>query len=177
VRITHLVVATALALAAPVMLTTPALAADTSTTFTVAPGALTIAVPGTANLATAPHARTTAQLGTVTVTDQRAVLAATWKATVSFTGVTTGGRTAAKTVADCGISYWSGMATATTGTGVATPGQATSANAVALGASATAFSWTAQYGSNAVAWNPMLTVTKAATGDSGCAGTVTHSVA
>ena len=58
-------------------------------------------------------------------------LDAMWITTVSSTDFTTGAATTPETVTKSNVSYWSGPATATTGQGTFTPGQATAANAVA----------------------------------------------
>jgi len=173
-------VAVALAVIATTVGPAPAaLAADTTTTFGITGGGLGVAVPAAANLGSAaPGDSATAQLGAVTVTDDRAALTAAWTATVSATAFTTGGATPAETIANSALSYWSGPATATTGTGTGTPGQATAGNAVVLTTGRTAFTWTAGSGNNSSAWNPTLIVAVPATAVAGTySGTVTHSVA
>src|SRR4051812_19281972 len=103
----------------------PANAGDTTTTFVVSGGALTVSVPASAALGSvAPGASLSAQLGSVSVTDLRALLTAAWTASVSSTAFTTGGGTTAETVPLSAVSYWSGAATATSGVGTFTPGQA-----------------------------------------------------
>jgi hypothetical protein len=156
-----------------------ALAADTPTTFGITAGGLGVAVPASANLGSAaPGASATSQLGVVTVTDDRAALTAAWTATVTSTSFTTGGATPAETIANSALSYWSGPATATTGTGTPAPGQATSGDAVVLSTGRTAFSWSAGNGNNSATWNPTLIVAVPATAVAGTySGTVTHSVA
>ena len=158
----------------------PARAADTTTTFALAAGALSISAPASSNLGTGSTGAGTlsSQLGAVTVTDARGALLGTWTATVSSTDFTTGGATADETIAKGQVTYWSGAATATSGTAVFTPGQATSANAQALSVARTAFSATAIVGNNSASWNPTLTVNVPATAVTGTyTGTITHSVA
>ena len=172
-----LLLATTLALAA---LALPAAADTTTTTFTLSGGALSISVPASKNLGSAATGASTlsSQLGTVTVTDERGALAGSWTATVASTDFTTGGATTDETVAKSSVTYWSGAATSTSGTAVRVPGQATSANAQALGSSRTAFSATGVIGNNTTAWNPTLTVNIPSAAVAGTySGTVTHSVA
>ncbi|GAA0357572.1 hypothetical protein NE235_33485 [Actinoallomurus spadix] len=153
----------------------------TTVTFSVtAPGTLTINVPGgPVNLGgNAPGNQVTGQLGAVTVADQRAALAATWTATVSATNFTTGGNDPAEIVPASDVAYWSGPATATTGTGTFVPGQADAAAAVTLDQSRTAFSKTTGSGDNSATWNPTLVITIPAQAVAGTyTGTVNHQVA
>jgi hypothetical protein len=158
----------------------PARAADTTTTFTLAAGSLSISAPASKDLGTGSTGAGTlsAQLGAVTVTDTRGALLGTWTASVSSTDFTTGGATANETVAKGQVTYWSGTATASSGTAVFTPGQATSGNAQALSASRTAYSAAAIVGNNSATWNPTLTVNVPAAAVAGTySGTITHSVA
>jgi hypothetical protein len=153
---------------------------STTTTFIVSGGALSITVPaGPVALGTAaPGGTITSQLGGVQVTDLRALLIASWGATVTSTSFTTGGGTPAETVPNTAVSYWSGLATATTGTATFTPGEATSTNAQALGTSQPAYSESAGVGDNSASWNPTLVVSVPAQAVAGTyTGTVTHSVA
>lgn len=153
---------------------------DTTTTFVVSGGALSITVPAsTVTLGTAaPGGTITSQLGAVQVTDLRALLTAAWGATVTSTSFTTGGGTPAETVPNTAVAYWSGIATATTGTATFTPGEAAANNAVALGASQPAYSASAGVGDNSATWNPTLIVSVPAQAVAGTySGTVTHSVA
>ena len=163
---------------------TPAFAAqtgNTTVTFAITAGSLNITVPATANIGSgAPGATFSGQLGAVQVTDQRGLLVATWATTVTSTAFTTGAASAAETIPVSAVKYWSGAATATTGIGVFTPGQATSAAAVTLTTTAgpTAFTLTAGVGNNSATWNPTLVVTAPAAAVAGTyTGTVTHSVA
>jgi hypothetical protein len=153
---------------------------NTATTFSVTGGTLAITVPtSTVNLGSAsPGAQITAQLGTVQVTDARALLTAAWTSSVTSTSFTTGGGTGPETIANSSASYWSGPTTTTTGSGTFTPGQANSAAAVTLAASRTAFTLTAGAGDNSASWNPTLSISVPAAAVVGTyTGTVTHSVA
>ncbi|WP_459648458.1 hypothetical protein [Kitasatospora sp. Ki12] len=148
-------------------------------TFTVTVGAISITVPSSAGLpAGVPGGTINGQLGAVTVTDSRALLNASWTSTVSSTDYTTGAGTGAETITKNNVSYWSGPATATTGNGTFTPGQATFAQKQPLTVAITAFSMTSGNGNNSATWNPTLVVAVPSSAVGGLyAGTVTHSVA
>ena len=141
---------------------------------------LAITVPSSANLGSVPTGTLTrsAQLGTVTVTDDRA-LAVTWTATASSTDLVTGAGTAAETIAKASISYWSGPATASTGLAVRTPGQLTFAQAVTLAVPRTAFSALGTIlVANSTSWNPTIVITIPPAAVAGTyTATITHSVA
>jgi hypothetical protein len=178
----RIITATVVALAAgalSVVGAAPALASDTTVVVTVNAGALSISTPVSSNLGSGQSGDTiSGALGTVTVTDDRALLSAEWTATVSSTDFTTGGGTPAETIGNSNVKYWSGAATATTGTGTFTPGQATSGDEVGLGSSRTAFTETAGVGNNSASWNPTIDVDTPAAAVAGTyTGTVTHSVA
>jgi hypothetical protein len=158
----------------------PAHAADTTTTFSLAGGSLSISAPASRDLGSGSTGGGTvsAQLGTVTVTDNRGALVGTWTASVSSTDFTTGGASANETIAKGQVTYWSGTATASSGVAVFAPGQASAANAQALSVSRTAFSATAIVGNNSASWNPTVTVNVPAAAVAGdYTGTITHSVA
>lgn len=170
------------AVAAAAAVATPATAAtsgSTTTTFVVSGTGLSITVPATAALGTGtPGGTVSGALGAVTVTDGRGLLVASWTASVTSTAFTTGGGTTAETVPNTDVSYWSGLATATTGVGVFTPGQATALLAQALSTSRTAYTLTAGVGNNTATWNPTIVVAVPAAAVVGTyTGTVTHSVA
>jgi hypothetical protein len=157
-------------------------AGDTDTTFTLsAAGGLEISAPTDTELSagTATNAGTlTAQLGAVSVSDQRGSLLGAWTASVTSTDFTTGDATANETIAKANVSYWSGAATASSGVAVFAPGQLLAANKVALSASRTAFAATAAVGNNTATWNPTIVVTIPSTAVVGeYAGTITHSLA
>jgi hypothetical protein len=162
-------------------LAAPASAApgDTIVTLTVVgTGGLTITGPASASLGTGSVGTTVSgQLGPVTALDQRASLTPNWTASVVSTDFTTGGATAGETIPSSNVSYWSGPATATSGTGVFTPGQPTAGDADIINTPTTAFSHASGTGSNFATWNPTVEVVipgDAVGGD--YTGVVTHSV-
>ena len=140
-------------------------------------GALSISVPASATLPpTAPGSTSTAQLGTVTVTDSRALTSASWTATVTATAFASG--TGGTPIAVANVSYWSGPATSTSGSGTFTPGQVDAAHAQVLTSPVTAFSLTGGGGVNSASWNPTLVVSvPLATVSGSYTATITHSVA
>lgn len=173
-----LLLAPGMALAA---LVTPADAAtqgDTTTVFTTTAGSLSITVPASASIGSGPAGSSlSAQLGAVQVVDNRALLTGSWTTTVSSTAFVTGGSTAAETVSNGSVSYWSGPATASSGVGSRTPGQLTAANAQDLSASRTAFSKVTGAGNNSTTWNPTLIIAVPSAAVAGTyTGTITHSV-
>ena len=164
------------------MFTAPAAhAEDTTTTFVLsAAGNLSISVPASKELSagTATNAGTlSAQLGAVSVSDQRGALVANWTASVTSSDFTTGAGTAAEKIVKANVAYASGAATATAGTGVFTPGQLTTAVALPLSSSQTAFA-AAAVGNNSATWNPTVIVTIPSSAVVGTySGTITHSAA
>ncbi|GAB2756978.1 hypothetical protein GCM10027072_63950 [Streptomyces bullii] len=152
---------------------------DTTVTFTVATSNLTIEVPASRNLGSgAPGATIGGQLGTVTVNDMRAAANATWRATVVASQFDTGGDQETEVILPNLVNYWSGPATATTGTGTFVPGQPARTNRVSLEQPRTAFSKTTGSGNNSASWNPTLEITIPPDAIGGLySGTVTHSVA
>lgn len=97
---------------------------------------------------------------------------------MSSTDFTTGLATANETIAKVNADYWSGAATATTGTGTFTPGQLLAANEVTLAATRTAFSAAVVVGNNTAAWNPTVNVNIPSASVAGdYTGTITHSIA
>lgn len=142
--------------------------------------ALSITTPPTASLGSKATGAGTlgVQLGTVTVTVTG--LIGVWTATVSSTDCTTGGATANETISHSVLSYWSGPATASTGSiSLSTPGQATAAQAQSLSTSRTAFSATViSLLVGTLSWRPTLSLAvpaQAVAGTYTC--TLTHSVA
>ncbi|MEU8113671.1 hypothetical protein [Micromonospora sp. NPDC048947] len=183
-RTAKIVLAGAAAAAMVGFLAAPAAAAPTDTTdttFEVLAGTLDIVAPATADLGDgAPGGTITGQLGTVTVTDSRGAADASWVASVTATVFQTGGGSPPETVLPSEIDYWSGPATATTGDGTFTPGQATAGDAAALDSVTplTAFTHSGGTGGNTAAWNPTLVVNVPLDSIAGVyTGTVTHSVA
>jgi Putative Ig domain/IPT/TIG domain len=155
------------------------LTATKATSITIASGALAITVPASTTLpGAAPGGTTSAALGTVTVTDTRGIAGASWTATVTGTTFVTGGGTTPETIPLAQVSYWSGPATATTGTGTFAPGQASAAAAVDLTTPRTAFSLTSGASITSASWNPTLSVSVPAAAVAGTyTATITHSVA
>ncbi|MEU4234539.1 hypothetical protein AB0F17_60565 [Nonomuraea sp. NPDC026600] len=152
----------------------PALADDTTVTFTITGGTLTINAPASSNLGSVVSgtASVSGQMGAVTVTDDRGGLSSTWSATVTSTDFTTGGATAPETIPNINVSYSPGAATNTTGTGTFTPGPGGIVNVPRV-----AFTGADLVGDNTATWNPTLTVTIPAGKVAGVyTGTVTHSV-
>lgn len=148
--------------------------AGTPSSFLLTSGSLTISQPASASIGSAAVGSTslTGKLGTVTVTDGRGLLTASWTATVTATNFTTGGGSTYETVTSANISYSAGVATSITGVGTFTPGTLAS-----LASSGTAGIW-AGAGSNSVSWNPSITFTLSASQIAGTySGTITHSVA
>lgn len=161
-----------------ITLAQPALADATTTTFTVAAGSIGESSPANAALGPAVAGESTsAPLGTVTVTDTRAALDASWTETVVATAFTTGGATPAETLPATAVSYWSGPATATTGAGTFTPGQEDAGDAQTLDTERDAFSHTGS-GSNSASFAPTLILAVPPAAVAGTyTGTVTHSLA
>jgi hypothetical protein len=147
---------------------------DTTTTFTVTSGALTITAPNTADVGSgAPGTTISGALGAVTVNDNRALLTATWTASASATDFTTGTATADETIPATDVSYAVG---AITNTGTITPTGAdlapmtNAAQPVVAGA--------AGVGDNSATWDPTISVAVPASAVGGLyTGTITHSVA
>ena len=162
-----IVVATAATLVVGAAL--PAFAADTSTTFALTGGSLTLSVASTATLtdqASVEAANTiTGNLGVVTVTDARGGTA-DWTASAASTTFTGAGLS----VSD-GVAYTNGVVTES-GTNTVAPVIAQSITAEAPVASATAVS-----GNNTASWSPTLDVSMPAGALAGdYAGTVTTSL-
>ncbi|WP_240197541.1 hypothetical protein [Nonomuraea lactucae] len=159
----------------------PSTTCETTVTFAVTSGdGLQVTVPdGPVSLGSAePGDQISGPLGGITVSDERAALGATWTATVSGTDFTTGGGTPAETVPDGDIGYWSGPATATTGTGTFVPGQPNASDAEWLNHPYTAFRKTSGSGYNSATWNPTIVVDVPAEAVEGTyTGTISHSVA
>ncbi|MCH7232035.1 hypothetical protein L0U85_14390 [Glycomyces sp. L485] len=155
-----------------------AAASHTSLTVTVQSGSLAISVPEAADLGIVDPATTASgQIGSVTVTDERAQLTASWTASVSADAFTTGGASPEETIPTSDVRYWSGLATATSGVGVFTPAQPLPANAVTLSTDRTAFTLTAGVGNNSASWNPTVLVDVPADAVAGVyTGAVTHTV-
>ncbi len=129
---------------------------DPSTTvnFTVTNGALQMTAPASVNLGgAAPGGTISGLLGTVTVTDNRALLSASWTASASATSWTTGTGSPAETIPAGDVTYDPGT--------IASSGTITTSEApITLSAAAqTIVSGTAGIGDNVASWDPTLTVT------------------
>ena len=142
--------------------------------------AVAITAPTSKNLGSAStgSSQLSAQLGVVTVTAS-GLIAPSFTASVSATVFKTGGGSASETIAKSSIRYWSGPATATVGlSGSGTPGQLTSADAVDLTVTRTAFSGKGLALSISASWNPTLIINIPPSAVAGVySGTITHSVA
>jgi hypothetical protein len=152
---------------------------NTALTFQVTSGELSISVPASADLGPGSTTPTgdanpiVGSLGTVTVTDNRAALAANWTTSASETDFTSGAHTIPATDA----SYTPGdfTVTATNNPGPA----AASTPPIGLSNAATPVVTTSTVdGSSIVSWDPTITITLPDDAPVGnYAGTLTHSVA
>ncbi len=169
-----------LAVTALVGIAGPASAAttgNTTTTFAITGGALSVTVPTSTALATGTVSSgsltASGQLGSVAVADNRGALINAWTTNVSSTTFVTGTSTANETVDKTNIAYSSGTATSTSGLGTFVPGTLAS-----MATTGTAAAWTGASGNNSATWNPTLTFTLLPSQVAGTyTGTVTHSVA
>jgi hypothetical protein len=145
---------------------------NTTVTFTVTVGALSMTAPATADLGSgAPDTTITGALGTVAVTDDRALLGATWTATASATDWTTGGGTAAETIPATDVGYAPGAITTTPATGLAT------GTAITLAGTPAPVVTLATNGDNTAAWDPAIAVAVPVTATGGVyTSTLTQSV-
>jgi hypothetical protein len=151
---------------------------DTTVTFAVTTGALTMTAPTSANLgAGAPGTTISGLLGSITVTDDRALLTAAWTVAASETDwlLVGGGNTSAETIPAADATYDPGDIT-TTGTITAA---AASTPPIALANGATpVVAGTAGVGDNTATWNPTIAVAVPAGAVGGdYSGTLTQSVA
>jgi hypothetical protein len=145
---------------------------NTTVTFTVTTGALAMTAPASSDLGTgAPGTTISHALGTVTVTDDRALLSAAWNATASSTAFTTGAAGANETIPASDVGYSPGSIT-TTGTITATGTTVTLS-----GTAQTVVAGTAGVGDNTASWDPTLAVSVPAASVGGdYTGTLTESV-
>jgi hypothetical protein len=126
--------------------------ADTTVTFAVTSGALTITAPTSANLGSgAPGTDISGEVGTTTVTDDRALLSASWNATASATDFTTG-PTTPEIIPATDVDYAPGTITPHGGI-TATPHDITLDHEPQL-----VVAGTAGVGNNTASWDPTLTV-------------------
>lgn len=145
---------------------------DTTVTFSVTTGALSMSAPVSASLGSgAPGTTINGSMGAVAVTDDRALLTASWTATASSTAWTTGGATPSETIPATDVGYNPGSIT-TTGTITATGTPITLASTPAP-----VVAGTSGVGNNTATWNPAIAVTVPAAAVGGTyTGTVTQSV-
>jgi hypothetical protein len=146
--------------------------ADTTVTFAVTTGALTITAPTAADLGSgAPGTDISGEIGTVLVTDDRALLSAAWTATASATDFANSTTAAAETIPATDVDYAPGTITTTGGITAA-------ASDITLDHEPqTVVTGTAGVGNNTASWDPTLTVhvpPQAVTGT--YTGTLTQSV-
>ena len=152
---------------------------NTTATFTISGGALSITVPAsTVNLGTVAAGSLTAsgQLGDTSVSDQRGGIAETWTLTASSTSFTTGGATASETVTNSNVGYLAGASTSVTPAlaGAFTPVP----TSVSLGSPATAGAFLGTTGVSVTHWNPTISFVLSANQVAGLyTGTITQSVA
>lgn len=145
---------------------------DTTVTFTITSGALSMTAPTTADLGSgAPGATISGALGAVTVTDDRALLSAAWTTDASSTDWTTGTRTTNETIPATDVGYDPGSIT-TTGTITAT------GTPITLGSGpAAVVTGSAGVGDNTAAWDPGISVAVPPSAVGGVySGTLTQSV-
>ena len=144
----------------------------TTVTFTVTTGALAMTVPTNVDLGSgAPGSTISNVLGAVGVTDNRALLTASWTATASSTAWTTGGSTSPESIPAGDVTYNPGSIT-TTGTITATGTSITLA-----GTTTPVVTATAGVGDNAATWDPTISVAVPAAAVGGAyTGTLTQSV-
>jgi hypothetical protein len=181
-RLAAAVSAAALTVSGLGLLAPAAHAADTTVTFTISGGALSISAPATGSLGTVNASSLLGTGGTLgptafsatntVVTDQRAVTPAAWTVGFSSTSFTTGSASTAETVANSSVTYLSGTGTVT-GTGAFTPGtQKGDGSLPVLGEPKFV-----GIGANSVSINPTLTLQLAANQVAGTyTGTITQSV-
>jgi hypothetical protein len=145
---------------------------DTTVTFAVTSGLLTMTAPASAFLGSgAPGTIISGSIGTVTVTDNRALLAASWNATASSTTFTTGGGTGPEVIPASDATYTPG-AIAKTGT-ITTAGSTITLSS----APQTVVAGTAGNGDNSASWNPTIAVAVPAAAVNGTyTGVLTQSV-
>jgi hypothetical protein len=159
---------------------------NTTVTFTVTFGVLSLTAPTTVDLgAGAPGTTITGVLGggivpgpSVIVTDNRALLAASWIATASATHWTTGVGSPAETIPVSDVGYAVGPIT-TTGTITATGTDLPAGTVLGdlSGAAQPVVTGTAGVGDNSAGWNPAISVAVPPSAVAGAyTGTLTQSV-
>jgi hypothetical protein len=145
---------------------------DTTVTFAVTTGALSMSAPVSVDLGSgAPGTTISGALGPVTVTDDRALLSASWTTTASSSDWTTGSATGPETIPAADVRYDPGSIT-TTGTITAT------GTPITLSGTATpVVTGTSGVGDNTATWDPAISVAVPASALGGVyTGTLTQSV-
>lgn len=149
-----------------------ALDPDTTVSFTVSSGALTLSTPVSVDLGSGGSGTTiSGAMGPATVTDDRALLSASWTVTSASSDFTTGAATPAETIPASDVGYDPGSITTTgtitaTGTPITLSGTATP---VVTGSDGV--------GDNTASWDPVISVAVPASAVGGTyTGTVTQSV-
>ncbi|MFE0457831.1 hypothetical protein ACFW1A_01055 [Kitasatospora sp. NPDC058965] len=162
------------AAAAVLALVQPGIAAangdpSTTVTFTVTTGALSLSVPASATLGSgAPGTTISAPIGACTVTDDRALLSASWTVTAAETDFANG----QSTIPAAHATYSVGTVT-TTGTITATTTNVTLTNSAQ-----TVLTGSAGVGDNTASWDPTIAVNVPVSAIGGTyTGTLTQSVA
>ena len=151
---------------------------NTTTSFSLSAGTLSVSVPASASLSAVSESllggTATGSLGSTSVTDTRGGLSLAWTATVSSSDFTTGAASADETVTKANVGYTPGNVTSS---GNATiPAVGTAAPSLATGVAVVAA--TNVIGSVSASWNPTIAVTVPSTKVAGTySGTITHSVA
>lgn len=169
-RKSMLILPVALSVAGALVLAGPASAADTDVTVTVTGGTLSISAPAAAVslgtfVASVESQQASAQLGNVTVTDNRGGIAG-WTAAAGASAFSDGPS------AGLLISYTTPTAVVTGATATVTP-----ADSADLFVSSTVQTASAVSGAHAAVWNPTVTVTLPAGARVGTyTSTITHSV-
>jgi Ice-binding-like/Domain of unknown function DUF11 len=145
-----------------------------SSSIPVVLGVLSITAPASATLGpAAPGGTSSASLGMVQVTDERAGLAG-WTATTSATDFTTGGSTTAETIPVHDVQYLISGFTSTTGSATFTRTPVTTL----AGTAQAVVTATNVSGDNSAAWNPVMGVSVPSGAVGGTySATITHSVA
>jgi hypothetical protein len=145
---------------------------NTTITFAVTTGSLTMTAPAAANLGSgAPGTTISGLVGPDVVTDNRAALSATWTVTASSTDFTTGAATPTETIPAGDATYAPGTIF-TTGTVTAT------GTSITLSGGAQTVVTGSGSGNNTATWNPTIAVAVPASAVGGAyTGTLTQSVA
>ena len=145
---------------------------DTTLTFSITSGALTITAPAAASLGSgAPGGFITGVVGSVVVTDNRALLHASWIATAASTSFTTGAGTGPEAIPPGDAAYDPGTVHVT---GVITVNPA---DIDLTNAPQTVVAATNGVGNNTASWSPTISVTVPASAVFGTyTGTLAHSV-